>query len=299
MSIQKELSIFFVNYNLKEDIEKLVKKIPNDIKVIIVDNSNNQDNINNLSKIKNLTIIKNKNNSGQVGGINSGLRNIKTKYAIYSDVDVDFDWSEILKFYSYVEKFNKDDFGIIVPQHPWGSQPNSHFHEKKFNDKYTERMKIVTGHFILFNMKIVKKYGGYDDNYWMYYDETDYCLKLDRLNIKILTLLNTNIPHKGHDIYKKSYTYKNTKYERIILLRHWHMGWSKFYFFKKNYSYFFALKKTFKDLIFAVIKCFAYLFIDNYKFLINYNKLTGLINSFFLKESWKRPEHYNRHKIKK
>ena len=36
-------------------------------------------------------------------------------------------------------------------------------------------------------MEIVKEHGGYDDKIWMYYDETDYCLKLDRLNIKILT----------------------------------------------------------------------------------------------------------------
>ena len=52
MSIHKELSVFFVNYNLKEDIIKLIKKIPEDIKVLIIDNSNNQDNINNLSKLK-------------------------------------------------------------------------------------------------------------------------------------------------------------------------------------------------------------------------------------------------------
>ncbi len=299
MSIQKELSVFFVNYNLKEDINKLIKKIPEDIKVLIIDNSNDEDNISSLSEQNNITVIKNKNNSGQVGGINSGLKNIQTKYAIYSDVDVDLDWSEILKFYNYVEKTNRNDFGIIVPQHPWGNQPDSYYHKKKNNDKYTERMKIVTGHFIFFNMEIVKEHGGYDDKIWMYYDETDYCLKLDRLNIKILTLLDANVPHKGHDIVKKSYTYKNTKDENIILLRHWHMGWSKFYFFKKNYNYFFALKKTFKDLIFSIIKCLAYLFVDKYKFLINYNKLAGLVNSFFLRESWKRPEHYNKLEAKR
>ena len=47
-----------------------------------------------------------------MGGINTGLKNIQTKYAIYSDVDVDLDWSEVLKFYNYVEKINRDDFFV-------------------------------------------------------------------------------------------------------------------------------------------------------------------------------------------
>ena len=49
-------------------------------------------------------------------------------------------------------------------------------------------MKLVHGQFLFFNMKNVKKVGRYDEKIFLYYDETDFCLRAYRKNQKIYVL---------------------------------------------------------------------------------------------------------------
>ena len=46
-----------------------------------------------------------------------------------------------------------------------------------------------------------------------------------------------------------SFTFSN-KRSNLENIREWHWMWSSFYFYKKNYSYFFAFYKMFGKLIF-------------------------------------------------
>ena len=76
---------------------------------------------------------------------------------------------------------------------------------------------------------------------------------------------------------------------KMISLRSWHYMWSLFYFYKKNYSYFFALKKTYIFLIKDFFKLLYFLIKrDKLNICIRSNRLFGLINSMILKKSSKR-----------
>ena len=74
------------------------------------------------------------------------------------------------------------------------------------------------------------------------------------------------------------------------LSRNWHYNWSKFYYFKKNHNYLYALKKFIPILFKLIIKLIIKLILNkkNESLLIK-AELNGIITSLFLKESSYRP----------
>jgi N-acetylglucosaminyl-diphospho-decaprenol L-rhamnosyltransferase len=275
------LTIFFVSYYSKKTIQKLLKKINKKIKVLVVDNANEKNLKKELEqKFKNVKVIKSRKNLGQTGGINVGFKNIKTKYSLYMDSDINFKPNTIDQFLRYANIVK--DFLILGPQHEKSKYKESFLSKTKSKHKDLIRMKLIHGHFLFFNMQNVKKVGLYDQNIFLYYDETDFCLRAYRKGQKIYVIPKIQVFHKGG-----SSVNINDKIE-IEINKHWHFMWSKFYYFKKNYSYFFAIKKTFHDLFIISFKYTIFFFIDRRKKLIYFNQLCGLINSYLGKKSYKR-----------
>ena len=73
-------------------------------------------------------------------------------------------------------------------------------------------------------------------------------------------------------------------------VRSFHFNWGKFYFYKKNYNYFFALKKilpnfrrSIKKMLISIIK------IDKKNFQFSFLEFLGIICSLFLIKSFYRP----------
>ena len=281
MNIYKDLTIFFVSYYSKKKIEKIIKKIDSSIKVLIIDNARE----NGLKKFfekkfRNIKVITSKNNSGQSGGINLGLKNIKTKYAIYMDSDIKFNKNTINYFIRTAKLVN--DFVILAPQHEKNFYKKNFISKEKSKFKNLTLMKLIHGHFMYLNMKNVKKVGMFDTKFFLYFEETDFCLRAYRKKMKIYVINDAKVEHEGGwsvDLINKL---------DIEVNKHWHYMWSKFYFFKKNYSSFIAYKKTLPDLITSVVKILIFLFFDKRKTLIYYNKVLGLLNSYFGKKSYKR-----------
>ena len=75
----------------------------------------------------------------------------------------------------------------------------------------------------------------------------------------------------------------------IELNRNWHYMWSKFYYYKKNYSYLRGIKETIGQYSRSTIKVIFYYFINKNKFLIYKSRVSGLYNSYKNKSSWMRP----------
>ena len=281
MKDYKNLTIFFVSYFSKIKIEKIIKKINSNIKVLVIDNANESGLKNYFEKkFKNIKVLTSKNNSGQSGGINLGLKNIKTKYAIYMDSDIKFNKNIINYFIQTAKLVN--DFLILAPQHEKNFYKRNFISREKSKFKNLTLMKLIHGHFMYFNMKNVKKVGMFDTKFFLYFEETDFCLRAYRKKMKIYAINNAKVEHEGG----WSVDLKN-KLE-IETNKHWHYMWSKFYYFKKNYSTFLAYKKTLPDLATSIIKIVIFLFFDKRKTLIYCNKVLGLLNSYFGKRSYKR-----------
>jgi N-acetylglucosaminyl-diphospho-decaprenol L-rhamnosyltransferase len=274
------LTVLIISYYSTQDIKRLVKLIDKKIKILIIDNAQEKNFQKNFVNFKNIKILTPKYNTGQVGGINLGFKKIKTKYLLYMDPDVYFK-KNLIK--SFLLKANKiKNFLILAPQHEKNTYKKEFFSNKKNETKDLHLMKLVHGHFLFFNMKNVKKVGYYDKNIWMYYDETDYCIRAHKKKQKIYVVPYFKVIHKGGSSINSGKTLDVEAHHK------WHFMWSKFYYYKKNYNIFKAFQKTTGDLILFFIKYVIFFFIDKRKKIIYLNGFLGLLSSYLNKKSYKR-----------
>jgi len=278
----KDISIILVSYKSNFKIENILKKLNQEIEIIIIENSKNFMIKNYFeNKYKNITVIVSKKNIGQTGGINLGFKNVKTKYCIYMDMDVDFEINLIDKFYEIAEKIN--DFCLIVPPHNKSNYP------KKYELKHDlpqfsnlQKMKIVHGYFMFFKMSAVEDVGYYDENIFFYYDETDYCLRINEKNHKIYIFKDAIVKHlegKSYDEFTQNI---------IEPIRQWHYMWGKYYFHKKHFGIIDAYLQTLPNFLECLIKIPILFFINKDNCKNYYYRLLGLINAYAGNSSWKR-----------
>ena len=100
---------------------------------------------------------------------------------------------------------------------------------------------------------------------------------------KIFLIKSAKIIHTGEKSVDKKFD------ENIELIRNWHLMWSKFYFYKKHFNIFIAYKNTFGHLVSGLIKLLFYRFLSKKNYLKYKFRVSGLINSYMGKKSWKRP----------
>ena len=90
MSISRQtLTIVIVTFKSEKVIDNCIKSISDQIKIIVVDNSNDQNFKDSLEKkYENVECILSSSNLGMGSGNNLGLNNVKTDYALILNPDV-------------------------------------------------------------------------------------------------------------------------------------------------------------------------------------------------------------------
>ena len=291
MSISRQtLSAVIVAFKSEKVIHDCIKSIPNEIKVIVVDNSNDTKFKENIEKkYDNVECILSPNNLGMGSGNNLGLKHVKTDYAFILNPDVILKENTIEEIINGSKKI--DSFAILAPLSVDAKYPNFKIDKKsrnEINDILPFNVKSVDGYAMLLNLKKLKKlndFNFFDENFFLYLENEDLCKRLIENNENIYIFPKSKIHHLGGKAVDPKY--KN----EIEYLRNWHWMWSKFYFNKKHYGYLIALLSVFKNLISAKIKFFYYLItLNNFKRKIYQMRLLGLISSMRGKNSYYRPK---------
>ncbi len=191
-----------VTYNnatcIKECIESILKetKIKN-FKLIVSDNCSTDGTVPLIKSVfPEVSIIENSYNGGFGYGHNKVLREIKSKYHLVINPDIVFGEDIISKLVSYMEE--NDDVGMITPkvlnrdgteQYLPKRDPSiryvivSKFKPfKHFRDEYTRKMEKLetateidscTGCFFMIRTQLFKKLKGFDNRFFMYYEDAD------------------------------------------------------------------------------------------------------------------------------
>ena len=95
----KDLTIVIVTFKSDEIILKCLKSIPQEIPVIVVENSNNHDFKKKIeNSFKNINCILTGENKGYAAANNIGLKFVKSKYALVLNPDALLDKSAINNF---------------------------------------------------------------------------------------------------------------------------------------------------------------------------------------------------------
>ena len=278
--MNKDVTIVFVGYYSKDKITKYLKQFNNKFKVVIVENSNDFSLKKFIKRFKNTKIIFNKKNLGFGASSNIALKNIKTRYGMHLDLDTNFSNKSIISLINEAKKLN--DFIILGPK-----IKNYKYKAEDFKKKISENfssMNFIDGCCMLFNMKKLKIHGYFDSNFFLYFEEYDLFKRYIKKNEKIVMTKRVSIFHKGRSSSNKNYN------KEIEINRNWHYLWSKFYFYKKHYGYFYALFKVSSTFLSATLKIIIYFFLGNkFKKKIYLARFSGILNSMMNKKSWYRP----------
>ena len=278
---EQDLTIVINTFNSDEKIFSCINSIDQNIKIIIIENSDNLRFKNNLEqKYKNVTCYLAEDNLGYAKGNNLGLSMVKTRYALILNPDTVLEKNAIKNFFINVQQ--SLDFAIIGPAIQ-KKEDNSNI---ILNDeKNLREVEYVKGFAMFLNLKQFENVGFFDENFFIYLEEIDLCKRLKKNGKKIFLDSNISIDHLGASSHNRSIDFQ------MNLSRNWHWMWSTFYFNKKHQGYLTALLKVLPKLSSSIIKyLFFSLFNKREKKEIYFHRFSGLINSIFGRQSWYRPK---------
>ena len=281
--MNKEVTIIILCHKSKDLVINYIKSIFNKFEIIIIDNSNDVELIKIIQEHYPGVIIKNIDNDGYGAAINYGSKLVKTKYFLISNPDLSGINENSLNEFVNTAKFLKDEFSVLGPRY-LDVNPKSLIQSNESTD--LGEINVLSGACMFFKKEVFDLVGGFDENFFLYFEENDFCLKAIKFK-KIYQINKIKILHNaGNSVLLKN----QEEIEDQRNLRSWHFVWSKFYFYKKNFSFIYALIIFIPIILRTRFKIIYYSIINNSKNLAKYaNRWEGMKASILGKKSFKRP----------
>jgi hypothetical protein len=228
-----------VHYQAPEECIQLVKELqeitwPNH-QIVVVDNHSPEDNYSflqkNISTFENTTLVQNPVNNGYGGGINYGIR--KTSHLspdFFHIINTDTEIANPAYISDIIKAFSQEtDAALIGPAilSDNGDIQNtimpfislSSIFLFKFKNKTLSYLQNPPQHFpvevingVCFITKAEAYYSinGFDEDYFMYGEEHDFCFRLKKAGFKSYFWAGKSIIHANHDKFKvKEFTWRD------------------------------------------------------------------------------------------
>ena len=279
------LTFIIVTFKSEHIINECINSLPKNSKIIIIENSGDEKFKKKLEKEYPGIIIVIQKNTGMGAANNKGIKMCKTDYAFVINPDVKFESSTIQKMIDFTAKRN--DYSILAPISDNIKHPNYLIKNIDLINNELDYLDVdsVDGFAMLINKKSFEDNLYFDENFFLFLENDDLCLRKKKEKKKIYVLKTAKINHLVGK--SPSYLFK----EEIEYSRNWHWMWSKFYFNQKHYGYINAVLKTLPTLVSSKIKFIYYfLTLNEYKRKIYKMRFLGLINAMVGKKSWYRPK---------
>lgn len=226
MEKEIELSIIYVYYNTPLEILRSVESVKKTIEgieyeVIIVDN-------NSIKKVppkvkgRRIKVIKNKINVGFGAGCNLGARTAKGKYLLFINPDTEAYPGSIKELLLTVSKKGVgvvgpkmlDSRGITLPTiSSFISFPqllvvysffNTLIKKNPISSKFwlyevdrekEQKVDVISGACLILRRSVFGKIGGFDERFFMYFEEHDLCFKVQKLGLTVIFNPKAKIMH--------------------------------------------------------------------------------------------------------
>ena len=293
-----KLTIVIVTYKTDSTILKnCLDSIDKNVQIKIIENSIKKENqIFSIDKKNNLSIHFTGKNLGYGAGNNYGFNLVNTDYVIVANPDIVFHKT----FFDNIKKYLDSNLNFTIigstynQDKSFSSSGVFKENEKKqySNDIESSTKNVfdtltkvdwVTGCMMLINLKKFSSRKIFDESFFLYFEEFDLCKNIELKNENVFRAKDLLIDHLG---YKGSFGSDPKNQLESEKLREWHWMWSTFYFYKKNYGYLFAIKKTGGKLLRSFFKVIFYTITFNKKMKSKYiSRLNGLLNSIIGKNS--------------
>lgn len=284
-----DISAIIINYNSSkytiECIESIINKTNSHInfQIIVVDNCSEIEDYSTLNnyckdlKFKDLLLIRSKINTGFGGGNMFGYQFAKSKYIAFVNNDTLFinDCFTILKkeiekdesiaivggqSYSQtgVRMIAFDHFASITKE-LFGRDLLEKINSKKYPNRKNEyyqplQVNYVQGSFMMIRAEDFDKIGGFDTNIFLYYEETDLCMRLKKIKKNCYLIPDAKYIHYHGASTIQSIEIKTELKISLLYIIRKHYGYFAYWFLLNNLRINYILSSIFKPKYWYLLK---------------------------------------------
>lgn len=219
-SESKELTIAIVSYNSYDAITKCLDDLitSGQFPVIIIDNASTDGSSDKLAtRYPNAMVISSDVNLGYGRGANLAIKSCSTQYLFLVNPDLKATPEKTAQLFETFKTL-PDDVALLAPS----ADPKTHTNEGPVEKDW------VIGAAMMFNLKAMKPIGFFDENIFLFFEETDLCIRIRKARNKIFLDSNLYIEH----LYRQS----STPSPSTEALKDWHYAWSKMHLHNKHRS---------------------------------------------------------------
>lgn len=227
----EKIAIVILNWNGKENTIECLKSIEDIQDVIVVDNNSNDNSVAAIKKdFPKVKIIQNKQNLGFAKGNNIGIKKAlddKAGFIMLLNNDTILEKNCLKNLLEAVK--NNPQFSIFAPKIYF--EKNYEFHKNRYKENEKGRViwyaggiidwdnlyghhrgvdevdngqfdkeeetEFATGAAMLIKKEVFEKIGFLDEKYFLYYEDTDFCVRAKKSGSKILFTPNAVLWHKN------------------------------------------------------------------------------------------------------
>jgi GT2 family glycosyltransferase len=279
------ITIVFLSFHSEHHIRRHILEIDKKFPIIVIDNARNFEFKKEIEeKYSHVKVVITKENIGWAAGMNLGIKESATNYVMINSPDINISNDSIEKLFYEINKVK--NFALFAPTYLDESIHKNYYKKFETKDNFQDVLEVewIDNSFVI-NKEEIKNLGFFDENFFMYYENFDFCKKLFANKKKMLISKNIKFTHEGTSSVNKNFSFE------VILSRNWHYSWSKYYFFKKHYGTFFGIKKIFPNFLRSIRKILFYKFLlrDNVKYQFALAEFKGIFQSVLSKPSNYRP----------
>lgn len=319
-----ELSVIIVNYKAWKALEDCLNSLVavfskfENLEVIVVDNQSADGKFSIFqSKFPQYRFILNSGNNGFSNGCNLGAKSAKGDFFLFLNPDTTITAETLQHLFNNYN--SHDEIGILscvqynengtyYKQNLLFPKPYTFFgtfravyrviNKSKLKQKFTPHNELtypdwVTGAVVFISKEILKKINGWNEDYWLYFEDVDLCKKVVNAGYKVGLLHNTTIFHAHGGASRINLKTKALTKTEVIISKHTYIS-----------NHFSPVSKMITNIILILsvlieksfLSILSFLFFSNLKLKVNRLILKNLFNyyiSVFNHKTWISPRAMN------
>jgi len=260
-----DIAAIIINYNssklTQECVDSIIEKTPSTLnfQIVVVDNASEKEDYLSLKQFcdthpfKNLQLVRSKINTGFGGGNMTGFHFSNAQYVAFVNNDTLFlnDCFSILKaaiekdssiavvggqsFSETGKRMMAFDHFASISKELFGRDFLEKINPKKYPKRkleYTSPVKVnyVQGSFMLVRTSYFNEVGGFDNNIFLYYEETDLCKRLEKIGKSSYLIPDAKYVHYHGASTPQSIAIKTELKISLLYIIRKHYGYLSFWF---------------------------------------------------------------------
>lgn len=217
--IQSSISVVIVNFNGPDITPVCLESIPSGIETVVIDNGSKDGSADEIAaRFPGATLIRNPVNRGFAAAVNQGIAASRGRFICLLNSDARLSADALQKLVAYLE--GHPDVGVVAPQllHEDGRKQNSfdncpsfasvilnksllrmlfpgRYPSKRQETTEPRDVESVIGACMMLRRDLVPIIGGLDESYFLFLEETDWCLRARQAGSRVVFVPSASVVH--------------------------------------------------------------------------------------------------------